>query len=208
MLSLHARCLWVGAVCLALWAGPPASAQPLDELPPDQPVARVGDVEITAGELLTDLVQRYAARAVADMVADIHLEVVCAERGITVSDERIEQTLAAIRDSLGKDDYEAYLADMGGARRARRTVRRWALFDQLVADRVVPTEQEVEAFYAAAPVLTRPVETRGILVGTVQDAKLLLDGVLTAENFAQFARDISSHESAEDGGSLGEITQF
>ncbi len=193
---------------MLLLLGAPSLAQPLSDLSADQPVARVGDVDITAGQLLTDLIQRYAARTLADMVADVHLEALCAERGIAVSDEAVDETLRAARNRLPKDDYAAYLADMGGEERARRTIRRWALFDQLVADRIVPTEEEIEAFYAVAPVLTRPVETLGILVGAEQDAKMLLEGVLTKDNFAQFARDVSSHESAENGGSLGEVTQL
>jgi hypothetical protein len=159
----------------------PARAQSLYDLPPDTPVARVGGRTITAGDVQRETLHRYAQMAVGQLIFERFLEERCKAQGIAVD----ESTLLPGQD------------------------RHRVMFERLVADQVTSTDDELRAFYDQRPELYRlqVVHAHGILLDSEEDAKDLLgQGVLTLEAFERWARDLSSHASAAQGGDLGEVS--
>ncbi len=202
------RLLGVLAV-VAAGLAPAALARPLEALPADQPVARVGDRVITAGELLAELIQRSGRAALSDAVADRQLEAWCAELGIAVPDEEIDDTIDALRATLGDERYEQMLTASGGEAEKRRSIRRELLFAQWVGKRADPSEERLQDLYREAGVQLREAQAHGILVGDENEARDLLDGVLTADNFGSLAGDYSLDEASRDRqGDLGPLNEL
>jgi len=176
---LVARGAWLALVpSLALCA---ARAQSLYDVPPDTPVARVGERVITAGEVQRETLRRYAQVAVDQLIFERFLAEQCKANGITVD----ERSLLPGQD------------------------RHRVMFERLVADRAKCTDDELRALYDQRPELYRlqVVHAHGILLQSEDDAKdLLAQGVLTPETFEKWARDMSIDASAAMGGDLGEVS--
>jgi hypothetical protein len=177
---MHGGHFGLGAILIAAWWAAASWAQPLEELPSDAPVARVGDLTITADEVLSETIHRYALGAISEMLFQRFLAERCEEAGIVVDPEDL-----APGESLHR-----------------------ARFDRLFADEATPTDAEIEAVYEGEPELYRleVVPAHGILLEAEADARALLEGGLAEANFEQWARDVSIHESAPDGGDLGELS--
>jgi hypothetical protein len=168
-------CLLVVALVCA-----PVAGQPLEELAPDTPVARVGDRTITAGEVLRETIHRFALGAVGEMLFQRFLADRCEEAGIVISEADLEP---------GQDIHR---------------VR----FERLYGELAEPSDEEIRAVYEGEPELYRleVVPARGILLESEADARALIEGGLSADSFSQWARDVSLHESAAQGGDLGEVS--
>jgi hypothetical protein len=204
------HCRAVGALLAAL-AIPSLSVaqQPLETLGPDTPVARAGDRVITAGELLAETIQRYGAGVLADLVADRQLDAACAALGIAVSPEEIQAVLDSLHKDLGDEGFAALLKRVGGEQAQRTTIRRELLFARWLGDRIEPTEGELRDVYAAAPMELDEAKALGVLVATEQEAKDLCGGVITPDNFASLAADVSIDKaSSERRGDLGALNQL
>lgn len=171
----------VGCVALALLlTSALCAAQPLEDLAPGSPVARVGERTITAGEVLQETIHRFGLAAITELLFQRFLAERCAEAGITITEAEVQpqQDIHRVR------------------------------FERLYGDLAEPSPDEIRAVYEGEPELyrLRLVPARGILLESEADAMALLEGGLSPGNFAQWARDVSIHESAAQGGDLGDIS--
>lgn len=192
-------------------------------------VARVGDVEIKEGQLLSALAQRgvpripdpssrlVVAQTVVEGLVEEELLVAGARRaGIQVTDDDVEREIRARAEGYPTGMFPRVLvAEQLTIDDLRAKVRRRLLGDAFLHARLatlppVP-EEDVRAVYAAkvAGVVRPPaVRARQILLRTEEEAKHLL-GELRAKKttFEAAAQKFSAGPEAQDGGDLGWFAQ-
>lgn len=192
-------------------------------------VARVGDLELKEGEVLSALAQRgvpripepasrlAVARTVVDGLIEEQLLVQGAARaGITVADEDVEREIRARAEGYPTGMFQRVLvAEQLTIADLRAKVRRRLAGDAYLHARLASLppipEEDVRAVYAAkvAGVVRPPaVRARQILVRTEEEAQHLVDELRTKKTtFETAAQKFSAGPEAEQGGDLGWFSQ-
>jgi peptidyl-prolyl cis-trans isomerase C len=237
-ISISVLTLIVGAFALNGWALNQQDGK-------DGVLVTVNDVNITRAEVdkriaemlgpkaktlppekLTEIRHRLDQRALDSMIAEALLTEEVEKQNVVIKNEEIDEALTQLKGSLPPEvKLEEYLKSIGLTEKDLResvgkNLRIKKLVEGKVADIAVPSDKEIEAFYADNPEkfqMPESVEVRHILIAVKPDddkaakalkrekaeevRKQLVDK--KGENFETIAAEVSDCPSKSKGGMLG-----
>lgn len=225
----------VGGDRLVLRGGEPALL-PLGEDVPADVAFTIGDDDVTITELEdavavlgglygiqepegaddADTFRRETAKAVA--VTRI-LAAAAEERGVQVSDDKVEEQLRALVDSAYGGDDDAFVAALGEKgvseddvrEEIRNQLRNLELFNDVTADVEQPTADDIQTYFEENRQDLVSPERRAlsnIVVGSRSDAVAVLRAVRSGDDFSTVARRVSlDNQTRGKGGALGELAK-
>lgn len=219
------RALTLPVAAVALLAVAACPSDPRDEKK-KLVVARIGDEEITQGELLTSLAQHgtariadpternAVARSILDEMISNRLMLRAAEKaGITVRDDEVDREVRARAEGYPAGAFQRLLvAEQLTLPQFKENVRRHLVKDAFLRAKLalVPpiTEAELRARFDAEPKdekeVSERVRARQILVRTSEEAAHVLDLLRSRKiTFEAAAQKFSTAPDAENGGDLG-----
>ncbi|GAF65721.1 foldase [Bacillus sp. TS-2] len=177
----------------------------------DTPVVVVNGEEITEGQLVNTLKERYAEATLQEMVQRKLLNEQLETAGIT--DEEIQEELDYFRSTYQVEDDEALLDLLNTQFNIQLTS-----IDQLIDEYIIPplvierlgsqdvdiTEEEKRAYFEEnEDMFSLQVEASHILVEEESEAEEILEKINDGEDFAELAQEHSTDGSAANGGSVG-----
>ncbi len=175
----------------------------------DQVVARVGDMSITAGDLIQRIRLSHGAPELVEMIDVMLIHQGARAAGITISDEEMNlRWERAIAEAGSEHDLELMLEQRGIARqRMREMMRTELLLDRLARDSMQIHEQEIEDFYREHRDDYRVgerVKGRMIMLDGREDAETILKALASGGDFAGLAEALSTDPATRDrGGDMG-----
>ncbi|MFB3881347.1 MAG: peptidyl-prolyl cis-trans isomerase [Armatimonadota bacterium] len=220
------------ALCLALgpaWAGEAATPS-AGAAASESPIGVVGEVkprpelqamsgvkawiingrEITMAEVEKLSAAYHGPSVLQDAVAEILLAQEAAKKGITLSDEEVQQAVVEWREQLGvRSDvaFESFLRTQNATPEwFRDKARAYALMRKVLADQVYVSDREVEAHYKRNQEMYRRGETIAFRLMSFPDkagADAALAEVRKGKSFAEVAKATAT--SAQERTVAGEV---
>ena len=130
-----------------------------------------------------------------DLVAETLLQQEAARKGISVSEQDIQQTMSGLREQLGvrsEVPFESYLRSQNATPQwFHDKARAYALMRKVLADQVYVSDREIEAFYRRNQELYRRTETVAYRLMAFQDkatAEAALAEVKRGKSFEEVAK--------------------
>lgn len=128
------------------------------------------------------------------MIDQVLIEQAALEAEITVDDEKLEATIQSLRDEVGEEAFNTWLADEG---MSQEEMRNWLRADMIATQIANQVADNV-------PAHTDHVHARHILASTEEEARQILAQVQAGADFVTLARTYSQDVSTRDaGGDLG-----
>jgi foldase protein PrsA len=175
----------------------------------DSVVAKVGDASISEAELQQSLLDQYGADALDVLITNKLIELEADKQKVAVTEEEIEEELAALAESYGGETAleEAVVASGMTMNDVRDDIVNYLKTEKLLEPRIEITDEELQTYfdenkdtYATA----EQVQASHILVAdeaTANEVKSKLDA---GGDFSELAKEYSTDTTtAESGGDLG-----
>ncbi|MGS2780474.1 foldase protein PrsA [Robertmurraya sp. GLU-23] len=175
----------------------------------DSVVAMVGDASISEDELQQTLLDQYGADALDVLITNKLIELEADKQKITVSDEEVEEELAALAESYGGETAleEAVVATGMTMDDVRDDIINYIKTEKLLEPRIEITDEELQTYFDENKdtfATAEQVQASHILVAdeaTANEVKSKLDA---GEDFSELAKEYSTDTTtSESGGDLG-----
>jgi peptidyl-prolyl cis-trans isomerase C len=129
------------------------------------------------------------------MIGQLLTEQAAAAQGIVITDEDVDAAIDSLRQDVGAEALNTWLAQQGFTLEEMRERLRGEMISAEIATHIADT---------AVPVIQEHVAARHILVATEAEARRILDQLQAGADFASTARTYSQDISTRDlGGDLG-----
>lgn len=173
-------------------------------------LVRVGEDEITEGELRAELVRRFGARVLLEMIDTWLIREAAAREGVVVSDAEARLKYEQVVARVGSEaDLQRKLELLGRSlEEFRQQVRDDALLDRLAIRHLDLSAAEIEAYYQAhLPEFSRgeQVRARLMLFSQRENAEAVAEALKAPDaDFAGLAKAFSEDPATrEKGGDMG-----
>lgn len=173
-------------------------------------VAKIGNREITIGELQKALERQYGAELLKQMLDREAVRLEGTETGIAVSDAEIDRELRRMQQGYDNEEqfYKSMKGQLGMTKEAlREDVSSKLLLEKIATRNIKISDAEVDTYIAAHPEEFRQeveLNIQQIIVSTKDQANKVLTDLGKGQSFATLARDRSLDDATNNsGGDLG-----
>lgn len=148
-----------------------------------------------------------------DLVAETLLQQEAARKGITLSEQDVQQTMSGLREQLGVRSevaFDSYLRSQNATPQwFHDKARAYALMKKVLADQVYVSDREVEAFYRRNQELYRRADTVAYRLMAFQDkagAEAALAEVKRGKSFEEVAKATAG--TSDERARAGEVQYY
>lgn len=170
-------------------------------------VAKVGDIQISRQQWLSELETRYGKQTLEDMIDKEVIKQMAEKYNISISSESIEQEVTMIKTMYNTFDHET----INDEENWRKQIETSMLLEELLTKDVVIPEEEMKTYYEENKELYEIPTTfqlSHIVVATEEEAEKVREELKNGSSFTALAMEKSQDEfSANQGGLLGYISE-
>lgn len=204
------RLVLIVAVAMLVWLVGAWSA------PADEVVATVNGEQITEGDLIAELEERYGYQVREHLIVRLMVEQAAQKKNVTCSEEEIDEAFQKIEQRINDqarnpEAFPDWLRQQNlTAATLRSRLRMQILLEKMVKPEVVVTEEDVNKWYEQnAPQLNQPeaMKVSFIVVNTQEEAESIRQQILAGEiTWEEAAKQYNLDPyGRENGGLLGYV---
>jgi foldase protein PrsA len=170
-------------------------------------VAKIGDIQISRQQWLSELENRYGKQTLEDMIDKEVIKQMAEKYNISISSENIEQEVTMIKTMYNTFDHET----INDEESWREQIELSLLLEELLTKDVDIPEDEMKNYYEENKELyeiPKTYQISHIVVAAVEEAEKVREELANGSSFTALAMEKSQDEfSANQGGLLGYISE-